>query len=179
MPGSDYYLHAKGDYDKTYFEIKDFLSSLGYDYYDFNLCKSDFSFADHYFKDDNHFNQDGVERFSHIFCDFFNGKIPVEDMFYKSYAERTLAQGEKIYGLIYHFSDDKKTLEIEPIKNHVDPKRISYDVYAVVGNEEMLLAKNSVQTTVPLPAGKSGKIRVISYIDGVKQNDCTENFAAF
>ena len=30
-----------------------------------------------------------------------------------------------------------------------------------------------------LPSGKTGKIRVISYINGIKQTDCIENFAAF
>ena len=143
MPGSDFYLHEKGNYDNFYFEIKDFLNSLGYDYYD------------------------------------FTDKITREDMFYTSYTQKVAAQPDTIYGLIYHFSDDKKMLSIEPVKNHVGSSRITYDVYAMCVGEEITLAEKSNNTTFALPGGKSGKIRVISYIDGVKQNDCTENFAAF
>ncbi|MBR4630655.1 MAG: hypothetical protein IKO57_09465 [Treponema sp.] len=179
MPGSDFYLHEKGNYDDFYFAVKDFLSGLGYEYYDFNLCKPDFAFADHHYSDDNHFNQDGVARFSQIFCDFFTGKVSASDMFYDSYAEKVSAQNDTIYGLIYHYSDDKKTLLIEPVKNHVDSSRITYDVYALCGNEEITIAEKSNDSTFVLPSGKSGKIRVVSYIDGVKQNDCIENFAAF
>lgn len=179
MPGSDFYLHEKGNYDNFYFEIKDFLNSLGYDYYDFNLCKPEYAFYDHYFSDDNHLNQDGVAYFSKVFCDFFTDKITREDMFYTSYTQKVAAQPDTIYGLIYHFSDDKKMLSIEPVKNHVDPSRITYDVFALCDGEEILISEKSNKTTFSLPSGKSGKIRVISYIDGVKQNDCTENFAAF
>jgi len=179
MPGSDFYLHEKGNYDDFYFEVKKFLAGLGYDYYDFNLCKSDYAFYDYHYSDDNHFNQDGVARFSQIFCDFFTGKVTAEDLFYESYAEKIATQPDTIYGLIYHFSDDKKSLVIEPVKNHVDSSRITYDVYAICAGEILTIAEKSSGTQFPLPAGKAGQIRVISYIDGIKQNDCTENFASF
>lgn len=179
MPGSDFYLHEKGNYDDFYFETKTFLNSLGYDYYDFNLCKPEFAFADHHYSDDNHFNQDGVARFSQIFCDFFTGKIAANDMFYDSYAEKIAAQSDTIYGLIYHYSDDKKTLSIEPVANHVELSRITYDIYAHCGQEIIPIAEHTSDYQFSLPAGKSGKIRVISYIDGIKQTDCTENFASF
>ena len=141
--------------------------------------KPDYSFSDHHYSDDNHFNQTGVARFSQIFCDFFTGKTTTKDIFYESYAEKIAAQSDKIYGLIYHFSDDKKTLLVEPVKNHVDSSKITYDVYAICAGENLTIAEKSSETQFLLPAGKSGKIRVISYIEGVKQNDCTENFASF
>ena len=86
---------------------------------------------------------------------------------------------DRIFGLYMITSEDRKSIEIIPVSNHVDSKRISYDVYAITDGEEILLVKDSVNTTVALPCGKSGKIRVISYLDGVRQNDCMENFAAF
>ncbi len=179
MPGSDFYLHEKGNYDDFYFAVKDFLAGLGYDYYDFNLCKPDYAFSDHHYSDDNHFNQAGVEQFSRVFCDFFTGQISKKDLFYDSYAEKIAAQNDRIYGLIYHFSDDKKSLLIEPVKNHVVSSRITYDVYALCGSEKITLAEKSSESKFTLPSGKTGKIRVVSYIDGIKQNDCIENFASF
>ncbi len=179
MPDSDFYLHEKGNYDDYYYEVKDFINSLGYEYYDFNLCKPQYAFNDHYFFDDNHLNKDGVEYFTNIFCDFFTGKIDRKNLFYESYTEKIAEQPDIIYGLIYHFSDDKKSLVIEPVKNHVDSSRITYDVYAICKGENITIAEHTADSQFFLPAGKSGKIRVISYIDGVQQNDCTENFATF
>ena len=89
------------------------------------------------------------------------------------------ATPDKIFGLYMITSDDRKSMEIIPVSNHVDSKRITYDVWAITGTEESLLSKDSIQTTIALPAGKAGKIRVISYLDGIKQNECTENFASF
>jgi hypothetical protein len=179
MPGSDFYLNAKGNYDDFYFAVRDFLAGLGYDYYDFNLCKPDYAFSDHHYSDDNHFNQAGVEQFSRVFCDFFTGKISKKDLFYESYSEKISAQNDMIYGLMYHFSDDKKSFWIEPVNNHVESSRITYDVYAICSDETRIIAEKRSETQFLLPAGKSGKIRVISYIDGIKQNDCAENFASF
>ena len=55
MPCSDFYLAAKGNYDEYYDFVKDFTSSMGYEYYDFNLCKEEFLYLeDCDFWDDNH-----------------------------------------------------------------------------------------------------------------------------
>lgn len=181
MPCSDYYLAEKGNYDDYYVFCRDFLAERGFDYYDFNLAKEKYmKLEDSDFSDDNHFSKQGVYKWTQLFCDYFyEGKIPANDMFYNSYAEKIANQEARIFGLVLLQSDDKKSLLIKPMANHVASNRITYDVYAVCGSEEMLLAKNSSQTTVELPAGKSGKIRVISYMDGIKQNDCSENFASF
>ena len=86
---------------------------------------------------------------------------------------------ERIFGLYVIECDDRKSLEIIPVKNHVDSSKITFDVYALCDGETITLAEKSTDTIFPLPDGKSGKIRAISYIDGVKQNDCVENFASF
>lgn len=184
MPCSDFYLNERGNYDEYYSFCRDFVNERGFAYYDFNLAKPElFSAVDSDYHDDNHFSKKGVYKWTDTFCDFFGSKYKeenaLEKYFYSSYAQKMEEMPDKIFGLYMFTSGDRKSMEIIPVSNHVDVKRITYDVYAVVGNEESLLAKDSIQTLVSLPAGKSGKIRVISYIDGVKQNDCTENFVSF
>ncbi|EID84120.1 hypothetical protein MSI_24350 [Treponema sp. JC4] len=63
--------------------------------------------------------------------------------------------------------------------NHVEPSLITYDVTAICNGQEILLAEKITETSIKLPAGKSGKLRVTSYLNGTQQNVCTENFAAF
>lgn len=184
MPGSDFYLHQKENYDEYYSFCRGFTAERGFAYYDFNLARPELlSLQDSDYHDDNHLSKKGVYNWTDCFCDFFSEKYreenSLEKYFYPSYAEKMAAQPDRIFGLYMITSDDKKSMEIIPLANHVDSKRITYDVYAVCGSDEILLAKNSSQTSLTLPSGKSGKIRVISYMDGVKQNDCSENFASF
>lgn len=184
MPGSDFYLNERENYDEYYKFCRDFLKVRGGVYYDFNLAKPEIlSLSDSCYHDDNHLSKKGVYVWTDSFCDFFGAKYKeencLEKYFYHSYAEKMEKISEKIFGLHMITSTDRKTMEIIPITNLADKKRITYDVYALTGGEESLLAKDTINTSIALPAGKSGKIRVISYIDGVKQNDCTENFAAF
>lgn len=184
MPCSDFYLNERGNYDEYYSFCRNFVNERGFAYYDFNLAKPDvFSAVDSDYHDDNHFSKKGVYKWTDAFCDFFGSKVSEKDSlekyFYPSYSEKMLNTEERIFGLYMIASDDRKMMEITPIVNNVDSKRVSYDVWAITGTEEMLLAKDSVQNIIVLPSGKSGKIRVVSYLDGIKQNDCTENFASF
>lgn len=184
MPGSDFYLNEKGNYDEYYDFCKSFANDRGLKYYDFNLAKQEtLTLKDSDFHDDNHLSKKGVYVWTDAFCSFFDEKYKeencLEKYFYSSYSEKMSATPDKIFGLYMITSDDRKSMEIIPVSNHVDSKRITYDVWAITGTEESLLSKDSIQTNIALPAGKAGKIRVISYLDGIKQNECTENFASF
>ncbi len=184
MPCSDFYLNERGNYDEYYTFCRDFFSERGFAYYDFNLAKPEIlSLSDSCFYDDNHLSKKGVYVWTDAFCDFFGSKYKeeaaLEKYFYSSYAEKMSTMEDKIFGLYLITSDDKKNIEIIPVANHVDSNKITYDVYAVTPNEEILLAKNSADSVYALPSGKSGKIRVVSYLDGVKQNDCSEGFVSF
>ena len=184
MPGSDFYLNQKGNYDEYYSFCRDFAGKRGFSYYDFNLAKPEvLSLKDSDFCDDNHLSKKGVYKWTDTFCDFFSEKYmeenALEKYFYASYDEKMKNIGDRIFGLYMITSDDKKSLEITPVTNLSDTKRITYDVYAITSGEELQLAKGISDTTIALPAGKSGKIRVVSYIDGVQENDCRENFASF
>lgn len=184
MPGSDFYLNQKGNYDEYYSFCRNFTTQHGFSYYDFNLAKPEMlSLKDSDFCDDNHLSKQGIYIWTDVFCTFFDKlykeENSLEKYFYSSYSEKMAEMPDRIFGLYMITSEDRKSIEIIPVSNHVDSKRISYDVYAITDGEEILLVKDSVNTTVALPCGKSGKIRVISYLDGVQQNDCMENFAAF
>lgn len=181
QPCSDFYLHEKGNYDEYYDFCKEFTSSRGFDYYDFNLAKEKYQkLEDEDFRDNNHFSKQGVYKWTKIFCDyFFTGAIPKDDMFHTSYAEKIAAQEDRIYGLHMLASNDKKSMTIRPIVNHVDESRITYDVLIDDGNGETLLAERTFDTKIQLPAGKSGTVRVVSYLDGARQNDCKTHFTSF
>ncbi len=152
---------------------------MGYDYYDFNLCKPDFQLEDSDYSDDNHLNAKGIEKFSHIFCDFFTGKVSKENMFYSSYKEKTSSQESKIYGLLIIKSENGRTVEIIPMTNISDKSIITYDVSIqnLSGNE--ILAEKTRKTIFALPSGTSGKILVKSYVNGLLNNSVKENYIAF
>ena len=180
MPCTDFYLAEKGNYDEYHNFIKKFLGSRGYEFYDFNLANEKYmQFEDEDFRDDNHFNRQGCYEWTEMFWNFFNGNIPKEEMFYDSYAERLNAMEERIFGLFYDFKDDKKTLEIKPITNRNTNSLVTYDFFAIYDNEEHIIEKNTTNPVITLPKEKSGKIRVISYLNGIQQNDCLESFTSF
>lgn len=180
MPCTDFYLGEKGNYDEYHALIKDFCKKKGFEFYDFNLAKEQYmNFDDEDFCDDNHFNSSGCYKWTKAFWSFFNSGMTKEDFFYNSYAERMANMDKKIFGLVYDFKDDKRYLEIKPIYNHIDNSVITYDITAKYSGTEEVLAKNSENSFVELPHGKAGKIVVVSYLDAVKQNECSKNFAAF
>lgn len=184
MPGSDFYLNERGNYDEYYAFCRDFINIRGGKYFDFNLVKPNIlSLSDNCFHDDNHLSKKGVYEWTDAFCDFFDAKYKeqnvLEKYFYSSYAEKMTDMPDTIFGLYMISSADRKSMKIIPVSNYVDSSRITYDVYALYGTEEIILNEKTNNPTVFFPSGKSGKIRVISYLDGVKQTDCTENFASF
>jgi len=184
MPCSDFYLNERGNYDEYYSFCRNFAAEKGFSYYDFNLARPELlSLRDSDYTDDNHLSKKGVYVWTDAFCNFFSSKYKEENAvgkyFYSSYAQKMSEMPDIIFGLYMITSDDRKSMEITPISNHVDSSKITYDVYAICAGETLTIAEKTSETQFLLPAGKSGKIRVISYIDGVKQNDCTENFASF
>lgn len=180
MPCTDFYLGEKGNYDEYHAFIRDFLATKGFEFYDFNLVKEEFmNFEDEDFRDDNHFNKQGCYKWTKMFWDCMNSSLPKSEIFYISYAERMQNMKPRIFGLVYDFKDDKRYLEIKPIYNHIENSTITYDITALYSGTEEVLAKGTENPVVELPHGKAGKIRIVSYLDGVKQTDCKENFAAF
>ena len=179
MAGSDFYLNEKGNYDEYYFFLKNFLAGIGYEYYDFNLCKEKYiQFQDSDFSDDNHLNKAGVAKYTPFFCDFFMGKLDLNDLFYSSYKEKMDNQADKIFGLILNEREDKKSLDIIAVANHVSMDRITYDVYLEKNGESFLLYEKTNNSNVIYPNAETGLLRVVSYMDGVKQTTASRYFTA-
>ena len=66
MPGSDFYLNERGNYDEYYAFCRDFARERGFTYYDFNLAKSEIlSLEDSDYHDDNHLSKKGVYKWTH------------------------------------------------------------------------------------------------------------------
>lgn len=179
MPCSDFYLHEKGDYDVFYEELNSYIHDLGYEYYDFNLCKKAYQMEDNDYSDDNHLNAKGIEKFSRMFCDFFTGKVSKDDLFHKSYREKIMAQESRIYGLLIIKAENGKNFEIIPMTNINDKSCITYDVSIKNQNGISVLAENTKTLVHELPAGTSGKILVKSYVNGVLNNSVSENYVSF
>lgn len=178
-PSSDFCLQRKTNYNEYYIFMKTFCASRGFAYYDFNLANEKyFKLEDDEFYDDNHLNKNGNYKFTQFLCSYFTGKIPAEDAFYNSYAEKIAAQEDRIYGLVIWQSDDKKTVRITPVVNHVKPERITYSA-KVIGNTETVITEKTSETVIQLPAGMSGKLIVSAYLDGVRTNTATVDFFTF
>lgn len=179
MPCSDFYLHEKGDYNVFYEEMKDYINSLGFDYYDFNLFREDFSLCDEDYFDDNHLNVYGIEKYSRHFCNFFTGKITETEMFHSSYREKIDSRMPVVYGLLIIKNETGRSFEIIPMTNIKNSQAITYDVAIKNSDGEKILAQNTHETKFFLPEKSSGKIFVKSYVDGIQHNSVKENYAAF
>lgn len=180
MPCSDFYLAEKGNYDEYYSCIKEFCKERGFEYYDFNLAKEKYlRLYDEDFHDDNHLSGIGVYHYTKVMCDYFLGNIPKNDMFYDSYAQKLAAQEDRIYGLVIKTENNKKSFTITPMVNHVLPEQITYDIFAVYDGEEHALELKTNKTSIALPAGKSGELKIIAYLNGIKSNEAKEHFVAF
>ena len=80
MPGSDFYLNQKGNYDEYYEFCRDFAAERGFSYFDFNLARPEvLSLSDSDYHDDNHLSKKGVYKWTDTFCDFFSEKYREED----------------------------------------------------------------------------------------------------
>lgn len=179
-PSSDFYLMEKGNYDEYVSFLRSFLNELGYDYYDFNLCHPEFlNLEDCDFSDDNHLNKTGIEKFTSVFCDFFNGKIETDKLFYKTYSEKIENQPPKIYGLMLKESPDKKSIEVKPVINNEGRGLVTYTVYALYDGKEEILFENSSNNIIVYPAATSGKIKILSFYDGILNNTIIEDYTAF
>ena len=178
MPCSDYYLNEKGNYDEYYYFVKDFCAERGFDYYDFNLAKKTFFLPeDEDFTDDNHFNKQGVSKWTRAFWTFFGSENVKEDFFYDSYAEKMENIGDKVFGLVVKTSEDKKSVSITPVTNIADKNRIKYEVCAITKTKNIDLDTRNVQK-VSLPPKSSGKLHIKAFVDGVLTNETSLHFTS-
>lgn len=188
MPCSDFYLAEKGNYDEYYDFVKDFTSSMGYEYYDFNLCKDEhLHLEDVDFSDDNHFSKTGIIKFTNAFCEFFFGNYMYDDLaleksdwFYDSYLQKTNAQPEKLYGLELkeiRNTDSSAQIKIIPLINHGDRSTVAYEVSAELKDgKTIVIQQKSANDIISLPSNAEGKIKISAWFNGKCLNHVEEYF---
>ncbi|MCR5317413.1 MAG: hypothetical protein K6E22_04220 [Treponema sp.] len=188
MPCSDFYLAEKGNYDEYYNFVKDFTASMGYEYYDFNLCKEEHLYLeDCDFWDDNHLAKTGIIKFTKAFCDFFYENNAYDDLahkksdwFYDSYSQKTNAQPERLYGLELkksRASDGSAQIKIIPLINHGDSSTVAYEVSAELKDSKtIVIQQKSANDTISLPTNAEGKIKISAWFNGKCLNHVEEYF---
>lgn len=106
-PMTDFLLSSLRNYDDYIETVRKIADAREIEFYDFNLCKEDyFPSVSELFKDPDHLNSAGAERFSQLFADFVNGKISEKDLFYPSYAEKLKHQTPAVFGISYHNKEE-------------------------------------------------------------------------
>lgn len=121
VPSSDFHISQIENYDQYVEVIRSFLKQFNKEYYDFNLCKEDKLPLNHdkYFSDDNHLNGMGATVFTEVLCDFYQGKISKEQLFYTAYEEKEKNSTPRFLG--FRISAHEKTgaeMDIMPITNN-------------------------------------------------------------
>lgn len=172
MPCSDYYLAEKGNYEEYYEWVKNFTASMGYDYFDFNLCREDFFLLeDCDFEDDNHLSKTGIEKFTKAFCEFFYGGHAKSECFHESYEQKIQNQDDRLYGLMLDEIEDSgegyiKT-KIIPIINHGDFTTVAYEISAELEDGSIVqIQSRSANDTFSYPKNSSGKIKINAWFNG-------------
>ena len=90
IPSSDFHMSQIDNYDQYVEVIRNFLKQFSKEYYDFNLCKEEELPLNHdkYFWDDNHLNGIGATIFTEVLCDFYQGRISEDQLFWSTYEEK-------------------------------------------------------------------------------------------
>lgn len=164
-PMPEFRLVDVGNYDDYIAFINEMLAGTDVKYYDFNLCKEEYlSFDKTYYADTDHINAKGAVQFSRLFCDFFNGQIAEEDLFYDSYAKRIEAQGADVYGVIAEYEEAGK-FTIAPVTSAPeDTLRYTVNWLPEDGEKETLQVRDA-NTRIEIPDDRNGRVEVIVYVN--------------
>ncbi len=140
-PMADFQLIGSGNYD----EYITLAKSFGVPYFDFNLTRPEYwDPSPNYFVDAGHLSDKGASAFSELFAKTFTGKIPMQNLFYDSYEEKTNAQEPRLYGI--SFQDEGEEIRnlklISTLPSGTDYRITmipeSAPAYPVVPNDSMI-----------------------------------------
>ncbi len=106
-PMSNFMMSNFTNYDAYVEMVQDIVAGTDVKYYDFNLCKEKyFPNTSELFKDHDHLNCYGAEKFSYLFADFINGKIAEEELFYPSLEEKMKEIQPTAFGVAYRDGEE-------------------------------------------------------------------------
>jgi hypothetical protein len=167
-PQSDFYLCEKGNYDEFHSAMKEILRQKGFAFYDFSLCRKEFlDLQDTDYSDDNHLNKSGIEKFTNAFAEFYKSENR-SDFFYESYGEKLAAQKEKILGVVFDESPDKKSVRLIPVTNRKKIQDINFSVKFKTRNaatESFFPAEQFFA----YPQNQSGSVEIRGFLNGEMQ----------
>jgi len=148
-----------GNYDDYIAMINEMIEGTNVRYVDFNICRERyFDQSPDLFSDAGHLNEAGAEKFSRLFADYFTGKIPDEELFYDSMAEKIAAHGPDLLGLSYLDSGDEmrklKIVSTMPAGTLYDAEIIHAD-----GTRRMLM-EQSDDIFFEIPQDERGTVRI-------------------
>ncbi|MDO5538633.1 MAG: hypothetical protein Q4F83_00960 [Eubacteriales bacterium] len=100
-PEPEWTIVGKGNYQEYHDYVQKLAADKNVTFYDFNLCSNKYLDANdgNLFKDSDHLNTYGAEAFSHLFGQFFTGKLKADDLFYDSYSEKLNEEEPVVYGI--------------------------------------------------------------------------------
>lgn len=168
-PVPDFRLAGCGNYDSYVEQMYSFLEGTGVPYYDFNLCRSDFlQMDDGCFKDDNHLNGEGAERFSEAFAAFFGGKTDGDRIFWDSYGQKLEHERKDVFGIICEMEKDEEgkiRAHIIPVANSEGPLWFSVIKRKEDEAEYKEYREFSEDMYFWLPAGETGYFHILTSTD--------------
>lgn len=169
-PMPDFRVCATGNYDSYVNELNQLASDLDFEYFDFNLCKSEFlSLAETDFYDDQHLNHLGADKFSRSFAKFFLENNYSACM-YESYAEKLNYMEDIPLGVIV--SKEEADLKFET----VIPREMTlyYEAQVEAENDVRLYKGNGGSFSLPIDLDKNNKINISLYYGENDQSLCTK-----
>ncbi|MCR4907996.1 MAG: hypothetical protein K5985_04135 [Lachnospiraceae bacterium] len=170
-PTTDFQLVGVENYDEFRRRFRELTSDIGAEWYDFNLCRSEYlPLSDADFMDDNHINQYGAEKFSRLLGRFLAGGIKEEELFYDSYAEKREKEGEGIFGIIAQEDREAHAFSLSAVSDAPD-NRLSYEVFTLPEGEEkpVRCRDRGPEQTVSYPEGESGTLIIDVYLEGKEE----------
>lgn len=160
-PEPEWTLVGKGNYDTYYKFLVDIANDLKVEFYDFNLCKNSFFDANDrsLFKDEDHLNTKGAEKFSSLFGQFFTGKFSPEDVFYESYSDKISEENRAFYGIAGPQIDDNGNKECLIISGSDE---FEYQVIAIIANgKQVILKELDKSKQFSIPVDETGILRIV------------------
>ena len=161
VPVSSYRLMCYGEYDKYIACVNDLLKEAGSDaeYVDFNLLKEEYwEDTAVLYKDSNHLNKEGAERFDRIFCDWVNGKKTGEELFDDSIAGKYASMPAAFYGIKYKVEEDQSRTG-KLVMNHPEELLSRVSLLPEEG-EEVTVKEWGKELTFVIPKEFKGECRI-------------------
>jgi hypothetical protein len=172
VPISSYRLLCYKDYDSYISFIEGIISESGsnkVNYIDFNLMREKYwPDTSTYYIDYSHLNTLGAKEFSRVFCQYINGSISEEELFYSSISEKYENTEANFYGLEYETSPDGKSIHCHMIASR--PNSFQSKVTFYHEGREYVLKELSDGLDFGIPSDFSGVCKVeILYCNGTSK----------